>query len=84
MDLRWTSSGGLLLDGTGNLATTLSSMEELQTMVATRRKAGPRSWKLYTIGAGFDSVIGSLNTWFLPTPRLFAGFSIRSRATPYK
>ncbi len=59
MDLRWTSRGGLLLDGTGDLATTLSSMEELQTMVATRFKARPRSWKLYTIGAGFDSVIGS-------------------------
>jgi hypothetical protein len=59
MDLRWTSHGGLLVDGTGDIAVTTSAMEELQTMVATRLKAGPRSWKLYPIGAGLDSVIGA-------------------------
>jgi hypothetical protein len=51
------------MDGTGDIAPTAT--EELQAIVATRWKAGPRSWKLYTIGAGFDSMIGSSteNCW---------------------
>ncbi|HEV2483978.1 MAG TPA: hypothetical protein VGT08_00430 [Terracidiphilus sp.] len=38
-DFRWTSLGGVLVDGTGDIATTLSAQEELETMVATRLKA---------------------------------------------
>ena len=38
-DLRWTSQGGVLMDGTGDIAITLTSIEELETMVATRLKA---------------------------------------------
>lgn len=59
MDLRWTSHGGLLLDGTGDSAATASALGELGAVVATRLKAGPRSWKLYAIGAGLDDMIGS-------------------------
>jgi hypothetical protein len=53
-DLRWMSMGGTLLDGNGDLATTLNSVEELESMVASRVKAAVDGWKLYTIGAGLE------------------------------
>jgi hypothetical protein len=58
-DLRWQSYGGVLIDGTGDLALTTSAQEEIETMVATRLKASLNSWKLYSIGAGLDSFEGS-------------------------
>ena len=58
-DLRWTSQGGVLMDGTGDIAITLTSIEELETMVATRLKAAINGWKLYLIGANLDAFIGS-------------------------
>lgn len=57
-DLRWMSFGGTLLDGSGDLAVTLSSTEELESMVATRVKAAVDGWKLYTIGAGLETFPG--------------------------
>lgn len=57
-DFRWMSAGGILLDGSGDVATTLTSMEELETMVATRLKAAVDGWKLYTIGAGLEAFPG--------------------------
>jgi len=59
LDFRWTSLGGILLDGSGDIATTLSAKEEISTMVATRLKAATGAWKLYTIGANLKSFIGS-------------------------
>lgn len=59
MDLRWTSNGGTLIDGNGDLATTSSSQEELESMAATRLKASVNSWKLYkNIGANLSSFEG--------------------------
>lgn len=48
------SQGGLLLDGTGDVAVTLNSLEEIESMIATRLKASVKAWKLYAIGAGLD------------------------------
>ena len=58
-DLRWTSQGGVLVDGNGDLAVTLSAQEELETMARTRLKAAINGWKLYRIGADLQSFIGS-------------------------
>jgi hypothetical protein len=51
--------GGIMLDGTGDIATTLNAREEVCTMAATRLKAAFRGWKLYSIGADLDSFRGS-------------------------
>lgn len=57
------SQGGMLLDGSGDLATTLNSLEEMETMVATRLKAAVKAWKLYAIGAGLEVFQGQpINT----------------------
>lgn len=32
-DFRWTSLGGVLVDGTGDIATTVTTKEEIETMV---------------------------------------------------
>jgi hypothetical protein len=53
------SSGGILLDGTGDLAVTLSPLEEFNSMVATRLKAAVKGWKLYAIGAGLEVFPGN-------------------------
>ena len=59
-DLRWQSMGGTLLDGNGDLAVTLSPLEERSTMAATRLKAAVNAWKSYPgIGAGLDSYRGN-------------------------
>jgi hypothetical protein len=58
-DFRWQTKGGLLLDGTGDIATTLSPIEELETMVETRLKTSANGWQLYQIGADLQSFIGS-------------------------
>jgi hypothetical protein len=60
MDLRWPSMGGTLVDGNGDLATTLSPLEEMGSMVMTRMKGALDAWKLYPgIGADLDSFRGS-------------------------
>lgn len=53
-DFRWMSAGGILLDGNGDIATTLNSLEELESMIQTRLKAAVNGWKQYAIGAGLD------------------------------
>ena len=58
-DLRWMSFGGLLLDGTGDIATTLSSLEELNSMVMTRLKGAVKAWKLYSVCAGLQVFPGN-------------------------
>lgn len=58
-DFRWMSSGGILRDGSGDIANTLNSLEEMESMVASRVKAAVDGWKLYPIGAGLDSFQGS-------------------------
>jgi hypothetical protein len=59
VDFRWMSQGGLLLDPSGDIAFTASPWECLATMINTRLKAALDGWKLYQIGAGLESLIGS-------------------------
>ena len=62
VDLAWQSQGGLLLDGTGDLAFTANPIQCLKDMVDTRLKAALNGWKLYPgICAGLDQVIGRTN-----------------------
>jgi hypothetical protein len=56
-DLRWTSLGGTLLDGNGDLAMA-SPRESLIDMVRTRLKADLDGWQLYRIGADLATNIG--------------------------
>ena len=58
VDFLWCSNGGLLLDGSGDIAITQSPLESLRDMVNTRLKAALDGWKLYRIGADLDRVIG--------------------------
>ncbi len=59
IDWRWMSKGGLLLDGTGDIALTGSDgLESLEDMVRTRLKAALDGWKLYRIGADLGEQIG--------------------------
>jgi hypothetical protein len=58
MDLRWTSLGGTLLDGNGDIAMGTPA-ESLSDMIRTRLKADLNGWKLYTIGADLANRVGS-------------------------
>jgi hypothetical protein len=60
-DFRWMSQGGVLLDGTGDIAMA-SPRESLLDMVRTRLKADLDGWKLYQIGADLDRRIGDAIT----------------------
>ena len=63
VDYKWMSSGGILLDGSGDIATTIEgSTESIIDMVRTRLKADLDGWKLYRIGADLNSRIGDLVT----------------------
>jgi hypothetical protein len=59
IDYRWQSFGGILLDGTGDIALTEpTGLESLQDMVRSRLKAALNGWKLYSIGADLQSTLG--------------------------
>lgn len=59
-DFRWQSNGGLLIDGSGDIACTdPGSMESIQDIVRSRLKAAVDGWKLYRIGAGLNERLGS-------------------------
>lgn len=53
------SQGGLLLDGSGDIASTSTGMETIISMARTRLKATTNAWQQYQIGAGLDSFVGS-------------------------
>jgi hypothetical protein len=58
-DFKWMSAGGILLDGSGDIALTApGSLEGLVSIVRTRLKAGPSSWKLYSAGANLLARLG--------------------------
>jgi len=60
-DFGWTSRGGLMLDGSGDIAmTAVDGADSLISMVRTRVKAELRAWKLYTIGADLQNRVGDL------------------------
>lgn len=58
VDYKWMSQGGLLLDGTGDIAFTSTGMETIIAMVRTRLKAAVDGWQLYKIGCGLQDYIG--------------------------
>src|SRR4051812_10878760 len=58
-DYRWMSKGGILLDGTGDIAFTSSPMEVAISMVRSRLKAAIDGWQLYRIGAGLEDYVGN-------------------------
>ena len=58
-DFRWMSNGGLLIDGTGDIACTdPTSLESIISIVRSRVKAAVDGWKLYRIGAGLQDRLG--------------------------
>lgn len=59
VDYRWMSNGGLLLDGSGDIAFTESPEECAISMVRSRIKAAVDGWKQYRIGAGLNDYIGN-------------------------
>ena len=86
-DFRWTSLGGVLVDGTGDIATTLSAQEELETMVATRLKhrlpGSPDSEAVHRVWPTFVARLsGNKRTTSLFPFCPFAIFLIRSRLSP--
>ena len=58
LDLKWMSEGGLLLDGTGDIALS-SGIDTVISMVRTRLKADVDGWQLYKIGAGLSEFPGN-------------------------
>ena len=60
IDWRWQSAGGILLDGTGDIAFTSGlTNESLADMIRTRLKAALTGWQLYQIGADLETLLGS-------------------------
>lgn len=59
VDYKWMSSGGLLLDGSGDIAFTNSPLECVSSMVATRLKAAVNGWRQYKIGCGLEDFVGN-------------------------
>ena len=59
VDFRWQSQGGVLIDGTGDIACTDdSTMDSVVDIVRSRLKAALNGWKLYAIGADLQSALG--------------------------
>jgi|ERR1044072_8534855 hypothetical protein len=59
VDFRWMSNGGLLIDGTGDIACTPDDrLTSLQDVVRSRIKAALRGWKLYPVGADLQARVG--------------------------
>ena len=59
LDLAWCNGGGTLIDSTGDIAFSTSDWSCLVDMVNTRLKTTLKGWKLYSIGANLQSLIGS-------------------------
>lgn len=59
VDFKWMSAGGLLVDGTGDIACTSGALESVQDIVRSRLKAALDGWKLYRIGAGLAEFPGN-------------------------
>lgn len=57
IDFLWQSCGGLLIDGSGDVAVNSDPMVSVADMVNTRLKAALHGWQLYSIGADLDSLL---------------------------
>src|ERR1035441_5937615 len=61
VDFKWCSQGGILLDGSGDIACTdPSTMESTVDVVRSRLKAALHGWKLYDIGADLQARVGDI------------------------
>jgi hypothetical protein len=59
VDFKWMSSGGILLDGAGDIAVTLEgSAESIKDIVRSRLKAALHGWQLYAMGADLQRLVG--------------------------
>lgn len=59
-DFRWQTNGGVLIDGTGDIAFA-SEDESMKDMIRTRLRAAIDGWKLYAIGADLKRRLGNAN-----------------------
>ena len=58
-DFVWQSQGGVLIDGTGDLAWTVeSTIDSTVDVVRSRLKAALNGWKLYAVGADLQAGVG--------------------------
>ena len=58
-DFVWQSQGGVLIDGTGDLACTVeSTLDSTVDVVRSRLKAALNGWKLYAVGADLQAGVG--------------------------
>jgi hypothetical protein len=58
-DFVWQSQGGVLIDGTGDLACTVeSTIDSTVDVVRSRLKAALNGWKLYAVGANLQAGVG--------------------------
>ncbi len=60
IDWKWMSTGGLLLDGQGDIAIEYDPLESIKDVIRTRLKADFNGWQLYAIGAGLQNRIGDV------------------------
>lgn len=58
IDLLWMPNGGLLLDSTGDLASTNDPTASVLDIARSRLKAALTGWKNYSIGADLQSALG--------------------------
>lgn len=59
IDFIWQSYGDLLLDGSGDIASTEDRRVSNIDMIQSRVKAALNGWKLYAIGADLQTLIGN-------------------------
>ena len=60
-DFGWISSGGLLMDTTGDISL-VAGYTEVQSLVISRLKASVEGWQIYTFGANLENRIGDLTS----------------------
>jgi hypothetical protein len=61
VDFRWMGSGGILLDGSGDIACTdPTTLESITGIVRSRLKAALNGWKQYSIGADLQARVGDI------------------------
>lgn len=59
VDFVWQSRGGILLDGTGDIAVTREgTLDSIRDIVRSRLKAALRGFQLYAIGADLQRLVG--------------------------
>jgi hypothetical protein len=60
LDFKWQSQGGILVDSTGDIASTSALYpESLLDMVKTRLKATTNGWQLYHRAANLEAFLGN-------------------------